>query len=76
MTMPKLQANKSARALLRFSAGTGRICANTQPTAQHPQQLTAFALKNPAVVSPTTGHRCHRAAQLHSTASTATFKSP
>ena len=76
MSKHKPHANTSARSLPRSSAGTGKICSDTQPTAQDQQQLTAFVLKTPNVVSPTNGFRSLRAAHLHYPASTAALKSP
>ncbi len=76
MRIPTPQANKCARSLACSSAGSGRLYANKQPTAQPRQHLTAFVLKKPTVVSQSIGHPCHQAADSHAAASPAARKSP
>ena len=76
MTTPTPQDNKFARSLARSFAGSGRICFNKHPTAQQRQQVTAFILKTPTVLSRSIGHRRHQTVDPNSAASTAALKSP
>jgi hypothetical protein len=76
MSMHKPPANKFARWFSGPSAGAGRLRSNSQPTAQKRQQLIPCAVKQPAVLSRTITHACHRAADLHPCTSTAPLKSP